>query len=590
MNNFSKKTLASALLTMLVGASSSAQQVNNDALADYDQRKFGMFIHWGIYSVAGGEYQGKTIRGISEWLQHRLKIPVDDYAGLAKGFTASQYNAEDWAQLAKNAGMQYMVITAKHHDGFAMYDTKISDYNVVKQTPYAKDPMLALANAARRRDINFGFYYSQDQDWADPDARGNDWDYDADKRQPQRYVNAKALPQIDELLTGYGDLDLIWFDTPGLLSKQQASSLRDRVKQLQPQAVVNSRIGHGLGDFEQTGDNAIPLQVLANKKWEVPATINHSWGYKKDDNHWRKPKDLIAKLVDIVSKGGNYLLNIGPTGEGVVPEPSRKVLMDIGRWMKVNGQAIYATAACPFYYHNVNWRCTTKGNKLYLHLLRQTTDTFQLQGLNSQVKAARLLGVGKVSYQQSGQHLEIKLPKAGLYDHVDVIELTLAEQEVQVAANEHRTIRPDKIDLFAWSARFRGPEMLFDWQSNSVSNFVDITKAGFARQSANFESELWWYPYGSISGKYQVSITYACQGQDTAGTAEFHTKFANWTVDTAVNQSLACNSADQMQTVSFESPVDIELDHEQLVFRFKDFGKNLTSFKLYKVTLTKLKR
>lgn len=202
---------------------------------------------------------------------------------------ASSYDADDWAQLAQDAGMKYMVITAKHHDGFAMYNSKVSDYNIVKQTPYGKDPMFALANSARKRDIKFDFYYSQDQDWADANSRGNDWDFDVNKRQPQHYIDNKALPQIDELLKGYGGLGLVWFDTPGLLSKSQASSLHDRVKQLQPQAVTNSRIGHDLGDFEQTGDNAIPLQVRSNKNWEVPATINHSWGYKKDDEHWREP-------------------------------------------------------------------------------------------------------------------------------------------------------------------------------------------------------------------------------------------------------------------------------------------------------------
>lgn len=588
MKTYRKNALAFLVFTTLSSSSLMANENSKESLADYDQRKFGMFIHWGIYSVAGGEYQGKKIRGISEWIQHRMQIPVKDYGQLAKGFMASRYDADDWAQLAQDAGMKYMVITAKHHDGFAMYNSKVSEYNIVKQTPYGKDPMSALANSARKRDIKFGFYYSQDQDWADANARGNDWDFDVNKRQPQHYIDNKALPQIDELLKGYGDLGLVWFDTPGLLSKSQASSLRDRVKQLQPQAVINSRIGHDLGDFEQTGDNAIPLQVRSNEKWEVPATINHSWGYKKDDEHWREPKDLIAKLVDIVSKGGNYLLNIGPTGDGVVPESSRVVLKDIGRWMNINGDAIYGTDACPFYYHNVDWRCTTKGDKLYLHLLRQQDANFRLTGLKTKVKAANLLGYGKVAYQQEGEQLAVELPKASLVDHVDVIELTLADSSVNVSANQHHSMRPDNVDLYAWAARFRGPEMVFDWQSNSVSNFVDITKQGFERKSANFESELWWYPHGTIEGNYQVSVSYACQGQGFAGIGEFQTKLANWTLDKSMEKALACNASGQIQTVSFNTPAVINQEHEQLIFRFKEFGDDLASFKLFKVTLAKL--
>ena len=588
MKSFRKSTLAILGLSAIFGNPLMANETNKAALIDYDQRKFGMFIHWGIYSVAGGEYQGKKIRGISEWIQNRMKIPVNNYAKLANDFTAKHYSAEDWAQLAQDAGMKYMVITSKHHDGFAMYNSKISDYNIVERTAYGKDPMVVLANEARKRDIKFGFYYSQDQDWADPNAHGNDWDFDASKRQPQFYIDNKALPQIDEILKNYGDLGLIWFDTPGLLSKQQAVSLRNRVTQLQPQALINSRIGHGLGDFEQTGDNAIPLQVWPNKKWEVPATINHSWGYKKDDHFWRDPKDLLAKLVDIVSKGGNYLLNIGPTGDGVVPEPSKIILKDIGRWMKINGEAIYGTDACPFYYHNVDWRCTTKKGKLYVHLLRQSDSDFQLSGLKNSVKSARLLGYGKLNYKQQGERVTITLPQVGLRDHVDVIELSLADEQVKIAAEQHNAIQPKSIDLFAWAARFRSPEMTFDWQSNSVSNFIDITNQGFKRESANFESELWWYPYGSIKGNYQVNVTYACQGKGPAGIGEFKTQLEDWSLSGSISKKFPCNMSGDKQTVTFTRPIKIDQSHEQLVFKFKEFGDGLSSFKLYKVGLTHL--
>ena len=327
-----------------------------EALQRFDEKKFGMFIHWGLYAIPAGEWKGKYVRGIGEWIMFREKIPAAEYEKLASQFNPVKFSGDEWAQLAQDAGMKYLVITSKHHDGFAMFDSEASPYNIVDATPYAKDPMKELSAACARRDIGFGFYYSQDQDWHEAGGRGNNWDF-PEERDAQPYLENKVFPQVKEILSGYGDLALIWFDTPGLLSEAQVTELRDMVKSLQPMCLINSRIGHGKHDYVQTGDNAIPIQPYTKEgKWEVPATLNDTWGFKKNDENWKDPRDLIGKLADIVSKGGNYLLNVGPTAEGVIPQASQDILRAIGKWMEVNGESIYGTSPSPFYFPDITWR------------------------------------------------------------------------------------------------------------------------------------------------------------------------------------------------------------------------------------------
>ena len=249
-----------------------------------------------------------------------------------------------------------------------MFDSEASDYNIVDATPYKTDPMVSLANEVRERGLLFGFYYSQALDWHEPNAAGNTWDF-PEERDPAPYIQNKLLPQVNELLGNYGDLSLIWFDTAQLLNREQVVELRRTVKARQPQCLVNSRIGHDLGDFDQMGDNSIPTHVHAAGVWEVPATLNDTWGYKKNDHAWKDPRDLICKLADIVSKGGNYLLNIGPDAEGVVPMESQRILRQIGQWMKVNGESIYGASHSPFNVNGITWRCTAKPGILYLHMI-----------------------------------------------------------------------------------------------------------------------------------------------------------------------------------------------------------------------------
>lgn len=324
-----------------------------------------MFIHWGLYAIPAGQWQGNAIPGIGEWIMLRARIPVREYERLASQFNPTQFDADAWVSLAKNAGQKYLTITAKHHDGFCMFDSQVTDYTIVKATPFGRDPMTELASACQRHGIRLCFYYSQTQDWHHPNGDGNDWDYDEASKDFDGYVEDYVKPQVRELLTNYGPVGLIWFDTPRRMTFEQSSSLVDLVHELQPDCLVNGRIGNGLGDYAETGDNAIP-DSNQTMDWEVPATINDTWGYKSDDHNWKSAGQLLRKLVDCASKGGNYLLNVGPTAEGLIPEPSQERLLEVGRWLAVNGESVYGTSAGPV--QGVDWcRSTQRGDMVYIH-------------------------------------------------------------------------------------------------------------------------------------------------------------------------------------------------------------------------------
>ncbi len=236
--------------------------------------------------------------------------------------------------------MKYIVITSKHHDGFALYDSKVSTCDIVDATPFKRDVLKELAAACAKAGIRLGFYYSQSQDWHEKNGAGNTWDFGPDeKKDYDEYLQGKAEPQIKELLTGYGPVALIWFDTPRMMTGERPHRFTRIVRSMQPDTLIDGRLGVE-GDYVTTGDNVVPSDVLG-EAWEVPATLNHTWGYRTDDHDWKSPQTVIFKLIDIVSKGGNYLLNVGPTAEGVIPQPSQDILRTVGRWLRVNGDAVY---------------------------------------------------------------------------------------------------------------------------------------------------------------------------------------------------------------------------------------------------------
>jgi alpha-L-fucosidase len=328
--------------------------------------KFGLFIHWGLYAIPAGEWKGEHIPGIGEWIMHRARIPVADYEPLASQFNPVQFDAAAWVSLAKKAGQKYMVITAKHHDGFCLFKTALTSYNIVDGAPFGRDVLAELAAECARQGMPLGFYYSQTQDWHHPDGDGNDWDYDESKKDFDGYIRGYVMPQVRELLTNYGPVALIWFDTPKRITAAQSQALLDYCRQIQPDCLICGRLGNTLGDYASASDNKIPATAL-DADWETPATINDTWGFKAYDHNWKPVPDLIRKLVDIVSKGGNYLLNVGPTAEGVIPQASVERLLAMGRWLETNGDAIYGTRPGPIQ-GAVGRRSTVKGGKTYLHV------------------------------------------------------------------------------------------------------------------------------------------------------------------------------------------------------------------------------
>ncbi|MFO8027042.1 MAG: alpha-L-fucosidase [Opitutales bacterium] len=363
--------------------------------------KFGMFIHWGVYAVPAGTYNGEPIDGIGEWIMLRGKIPIAEYRSYAEDFNPTAYDPEAWAELAKQAGMKYIVITSKHHDGFALFPSDVTDWDVADATPYGKDLIGPLAEAAREEGLKFGLYYSQAQDWTHPGGSVAKWaggEYDeSHKGDMDEYIDQIAVPQVREILTRYQP-DVLWWDTPVGMNEERADKLIPLLR-LNPGIIHNNRLGGGYEGDTETPEQHIPATGFDDRDWEVCMTMNDTWGYKSYDHNWKSTESLVRKLCDIVSKGGNFLLNVGPTKEGRIPQPSIERLKEVGDWMEVNGESIYGTSANPF--AKLSWgRCTKKirpgGATLYFHVFDWPDDgKLRVDGLKSLPSSVSLLANGE---------------------------------------------------------------------------------------------------------------------------------------------------------------------------------------------------
>ena len=397
----------------------------------FHEAKYGLFIHWGLYAIPAGEWKGQRIPGIGEWIMNRAKIPVAEYALLARQWNPTKFDADAWAQMAKDAGMKYIVITSKHHDGFALYDSKVSRFDVVDATPSHRDILKELQAACVKGGIRLGYYYSQSQDWHEPNGAGNDWDFGPDdKKNYDNYLQEKAEPQVRELLTSYGPVALLWFDTPRMMTGDRAHRFTRLVRSVSPDTLIDGRLGVD-GDYMTTGDNVIPADAQSTP-WEVPATINHTWGYRKDDPDWKSPGDITFKLVDIVSKGGNYLLNVGPMADGVIPQASQDTLRAVGSWLKKNGEAVYGAGKTPFGEElgepsargtkdlrgqplmllRREWRVTTKPGKLFFTFFDEPRVAFELPAMKNKVMRAYRLADGvAVELKSEGGKTTLNIPR-----------------------------------------------------------------------------------------------------------------------------------------------------------------------------------
>jgi alpha-L-fucosidase len=460
----SKVIVASVMVWMSLAGAAQApapkppDQAKQKRLEWFRDAKYGMFIHWGLYAIPGGEWQGRRCLGLGEWVMNRCQVPVKDYEKLAAQFNPVKFDADAWVQLAQDAGMKYMVITSKHHDGFAMFKSAASPYNVADATPYKRDILAQLADACARHGMRLGFYYSQSQDWHEPGGAGNTWDFGPDTapdgktelKKYDDYLRGKAEPQVKELLTNYGPVALIWFDTPRMMTPERGQRFADIVRSLQPSTLIDGRLG-AEGDYRSTGDNVIPSEASA-EAWETPATINDTWGFRKDDTNWKSPGQVAFKLVDIVSKGGNYLLNVGPTPEGIIPPASADVLRTVGRWLHANGDAIYGAGPSPFgdefgewtsreakdvrgqklFLPHTEWRVTTKPGRLYITFFSEPRAPFEIPAMrNAVVRAYRLADKAPVALKTENGRTSFTLERPMLDPMATVVVVEFQGEKVE---------------------------------------------------------------------------------------------------------------------------------------------------------------
>jgi alpha-L-fucosidase len=438
-----KKFLPALVALVFLSLPSIAQDTSKNARMQWwREARFGMFIHWGVYSQWAGVYQGQQqARGGAEWIMNRSKIPVSEYQQRARSFNPTVYDADAWVRLAKEAGMKYIIITAKHHDGFALFNSKASKWDITDATAYGKDLLKPLAEACKRHGMKLGFYYSQAQDWNNPGgsvarkemregwpnpdsarvdaytaAHKGHWDPAQETRSFEQYIDEVAVPQVRELMTNYGEVAVLWWDTPTGMTDEAALKLKGALAS-QPQIITNDRLKRpNFPGDTKTPEQKIPTQAeLDGQDWETCMTMNSSWGYKSWDDKWKSTETLIRNLVDIASKGGNYLLNIGPKEDGTIPQESIDRLKEIGAWMKVNSEAIYASKGSPL--APLPWgRVTRKEDAntttLYFSVFDWPKDgRLLVPGVTNEIISAKLLGGGKASATLSPEGLLLQLPQ-----------------------------------------------------------------------------------------------------------------------------------------------------------------------------------
>jgi len=420
----------------------------------FNEARFGMFIHWGVYSQAAGYWKGKPVKNIGEWIQSYGKIPASEYrAELQDKFNPVKYDPEAWVVAAKNAGIKYLVITTKHHDGFCLWDSKLTDWDIAS-TPYKKDLLKPLEEACRKHGIRFCVYHSI-MDWSHPDYgnkapwRGNASNPAPDMDRFTAYLKGQLAELIDDYKPG-----IIWFDGEweSAWTHERGTDLYNWLREKDPKLIINNRVDKGRKGYEGfttdpkfKGDYGTPEQQIpatgfgAGASWESCMTMNNTWGYKTDDHKWKSTATLIENLIDIASKGGNYLLNVGPTGEGEIPAASLERLAEIGQWMKVNGESIHGTHASLFPKTSWKGRSTTRhlpggGTRLYVHVFGEPKDgVVEIHQLLTKPTKVSVLGHGGTPEVSGGAGAwKVRLPENSQQKIATVLVLDFpAKPEIQ---------------------------------------------------------------------------------------------------------------------------------------------------------------
>ena len=499
------------------GQSRGAQEpsmTHDERIAWWREARFGMFIHWGVYAVPAGRWEGKV--GGGEWIMEHRHIPVSQYEPLAFQFTAAEYDPAQWAKVAREAGMKYIVITSKHHDGFALWDSKLSDWDVMR-TPHKKDLLGPLAEATRNEGLRFGLYHSI-MDWHHPDyAPRRQWN-DLAKTEPdfarfRRYL----FGQVEEIITNYRP-DILWFDGEweSTWTHEYGKELEAHVRKLKPDILINNRVGKAregmagldkeglerLGDFG-TPEQEIPSTGLPGVDWESCMTMNGTWGYMVDDVNWKSTRTLIRNLIECASKGGNYLLNVGPTAEGKIPDASVERLREMGRWMEVNGEAIYGTTAGPF--KRLPWgRATRKGDVIYLHVYEWPANgTLQVPLRNAPTKAWLLGGDRRQLrlWQGEGGGITVSgLPSAMPDEAATVIALQIEGEPDALALPAATQATDGNITLEAKDAEITGGAHL--------ENIAGQSSVGYWTRR---EATVSWDVRVEKPGEFEIEIEFACE-------------------------------------------------------------------------------
>jgi alpha-L-fucosidase len=514
-----------------------SMQSHDQRLAWWRAARFGCFMHWGVYSVLGGEYEGQPVRGYAEHIQRIRKIDQATYRRVAvEKFNPTEFDADQWAELLVRAGMKYLIITSKHHDGFAMFDSDVSSYNVVDATPFHRDPMRELRDACRRRGIRFGFYYSQAFDWGEAEGAGNDWEFDnpgGDKllggaewwksmperlpRVREKYVDAKAIPQIKELIAKY-DPDILWFDTSGKLPFSENLRILREIRQADPDVVVNGRLARGpggnWGDYVNTGDRAEELQARGGD-WEAIPTTNESYGWHQHDKSYKQPRHFIQLMAKAASRNGNMLLNVGPRGDGRIDDPDVKILEAIGAWMRAYGESIYGCGLTPLAIQP--WGVSTHNastGALYLHVFDWPADgKLVVGGLKSEPESIELLtpnGPQPVASSRLDERdLVLELPAAPPSADDSVVKLAFAGP-----------IEADPVRLLAASAGAVNRLLAFDAEASRGLGYGDGKRDRYFVTGLNSpRRSLTWKVRLNEPTTYDVTIRYA--GGDPQGTGSW---------------------------------------------------------------------